>query len=342
MANDTENIIRVAVDVMGGDYAPDNEIKGALEAVKERGSHLLVQLVGKADLIKDKIKQFTGSENIKDIEIINADEVIEMEDSPADSYRNKPNSSMSVALGLQKSGKSDAFVSAGNTGANLANSLLILGRIEGISRPTIGSIIPTVNGMTFVLDVGASVDCKPKYLCEFAIMGSVFMKELYNIDKPTVGLLGIGEEKNKGNDLTTLAYEQLESSKMNFVGNIEGGDILKGKVNVVVCDGFTGNIVLKLAESIVDILKYKMKEYAEKSFFKKVWIGAFSGTMKSILMDFDYQAQGGVPLLGVNGISFVGHGKSTPLAIKNMIYKSELAVRKNLTERIKENLKNFI
>jgi glycerol-3-phosphate acyltransferase PlsX len=333
--------IRIAVDAMGGDFAPDNVVKGALDAIKERGRYIHLQLVGKADLLRKKIKEFAVTDN-DELEIVNADEVITMDDSPADSYRNKPNSSMSVGLELQKSGESDAFVSAGNTGSNLANSLFKLGRLEGISRPTIGSIIPTVKGVTLVLDVGASVDCKPKHLVEYAVMGSSYMNNIFNIEKPSVGLLGIGEEKSKGNELTTQTYELLEQSNMNFKGNVEGGDILKGKVDVVVCDGFTGNIVLKLSESFIDILKFKLKDYASRGFFKKLWIGAFSGTFKNILSDFDYQTYGGVPLLGVNGISFVGHGKSTPLAIKNMIFKSEIAARKNLPERIKENLKKFI
>ena len=168
------------------------------------------------------------------------------------------------------------------------------------------------------------------------------MNTVLNISNPKVGLLGIGEEKSKGNELTAQTYELLEKSKINFIGNIEGGDILRGKADVVVCDGFTGNIVLKLSESFVEILRYKMKEYSEKGFFKKLWIGSFVGTFKKILKDFDYQTLGGVPLLGVNGVSFVGHGRSTPLAVKNMIFKSEIAARKNLPERIKENLKKFI
>ncbi len=326
---------------MGGDFAPDNNIKGALDAVNERGRYIHVQLVGKEDLLRSKIKEFTGSDN-SSIEIVNADEVITMDDSPAESFRSKPNSSMSVGLELQKSGKSDAFMSAGNTGANLANSLFKLGRLEGISRPTIGSILPTIKGITFVVDVGASVDCKPKHLLEYAVMGSSYMSNVFNIDKPKVGLLGIGEEKSKGNELTTQTHELLEKSHLNFLGNVEGGDILRGKTDVVVCDGFTGNIVLKLSESFVEILRYKLKEYSEKGFFKKLWAGSFAGTIKKILRDFDYQTHGGVPLLGVNGISFVGHGKSSPLAVKNMIFKSEIAVRKNLPERIKENLKKFI
>ncbi len=326
---------------MGGDFAPDNNIKGALDAVKERGRYIHVQLVGKADLLKSRLREITGSDDY-DIEIVNAEEVITMEDSPAESFRNKPHSSMSIGLDLQKSGQSDAFMSAGNTGSILANSLFKLGRLEGISRPTIGSILPTVKGVTLVLDVGASVDCKPKHLLEYAVMGSSYMDNIFNIRNPKVGLLGIGEEKSKGNELTSQTYELLEKSKINFIGNIEGGDILRGKADVVVCDGFTGNIVLKLSESFVEILRYKLKEYSEKGFFKKLWAGSFAGTIKKILKDFDYQTLGGVPLLGVNGVSFVGHGRSTPLAVKNMIFKSEIAARKNLPGKIKENLKKFI
>ena len=326
---------------MGGNYAPGNEIKGVLSALEERGDYLELSLVGKEAEIKKHLSNETSVYKDK-LNIVNADEVVSMHDSPSESFKNKQNNSMRIGLELQKSNLSDAFISAGNTGAVLAHSTLVLGRLEGISRPTIGAFLPSQSGFTLITDVGASVDCKPRHLFEFALMCSVYMKNIFNIDKPKIGLLNIGEEKSKGNELSFQAFGLLQNSKMNFVGNIEGSDVLNGKVDIAVCDGFTGNIVLKFAESVLDLLKFKFREYADKGFLKKIWIGMFRNTFKTILKDFDYQSHGGTLLLGVNGVSIIGHGKSSPLAIKNMIFKAEDIVRKKINDLIKSELKNYI
>ena len=326
---------------MGGNYAPGNEIKGVLSALEERGDYLELSLVGKESEIKKHLSNETSVFKDK-LNIVNADEVVSMHDSPSESFKNKQNNSMRVGLELQKSNLSDAFISAGNTGAVLAHSTLVLGRLEGISRPTIGAFLPSQSGFTLITDVGASVECKPRHLFEFALMCSVYMKNIFNIDKPKIGLLNIGEEKSKGNELSFQAFGLLQNSKMNFVGNIEGSDVLNGKVDIAVCDGFTGNIVLKFAESVLDLLKFKFREYADKGFLKKIWIGMFRNTFKTILKDFDYQSHGGTLLLGVNGVSIIGHGKSSPLAIKNMIFKAEDIVRKKINDLIKSELKNYI
>jgi glycerol-3-phosphate acyltransferase PlsX len=335
------NKIRISIDAMGGNYAPGNEIKGVLSALEERGDYLELSLVGKETEIKKHLSNETSVYKDK-LNIVNADEVVSMHDSPSDSFKNKQNNSMRIGLELQKSNLSDAFISAGNTGAVLAHSTLVLGRLEGISRPTIGAFLPSQSGFTLITDVGASVDCKPRHLFEFALMCSVYMKNIFNIDKPKIGLLNIGEEKSKGNELSFQAFGLLQNSKMNFIGNIEGSDVLNGKVDIAVCDGFTGNIVLKFAESVLDLLKFKFREYADKGFLKKIWIGMFRNTFKTILKDFDYQTHGGTLLLGINGVSIIGHGKSSPLAIKNMIFKAEDIVRKKINDLIKSELKNYI
>lgn len=326
---------------MGGNFAPVNEIKGALDALKERGDYLDLSLVGRKSEIEKTLSKETSVRK-GDIKIVDAEDVITMHDSPSDSFKNKQKSSVRVGLELQKSDQSDAFISAGNTGAVLAHSTLILGRIEGISRPTIGAFVPSQNKFTLLTDVGASVDCKPRHLFEFALMCSVYMKNVFNIEKPKIGLLSIGEEKSKGNEVSIQAFELLQNSKMNFVGNIEGSDITNGKVDVAVCDGFTGNIILKFAESVLDLLRFSFRDYANKDIFKKIWIGMFRNTFKKVLKDYDYQSHGGVQLLGVNGVSIIGHGKSSPLAVKNMIFRAEDVVRKKVNDLIKSELKNYI
>lgn len=327
--------VSVVVDAMGGDFAPVNEIAGAIMACKDRGDELKIILTGKKDVLEKELSKQGGSANI---EIVHADEVVTMDDSPTEVYKSKPNSSINIGLALLKDKKADAFISAGNTGAVMAASTLKLGRIKGVGRPTIGSIFPSDNTKTMVFDVGASVDCKPIHLKEFAIMGKIYMERIYNVKNPTVGLLSVGEEKTKGNELTFEAAELLEKADVNFVGNVEGRDILNGKVDIVVCDGFVGNIILKFAEGVLDLLKSKFRSYADKSLMNKLKMGMIQGTMRSILKDFDYQEYGGVPLLGVDGVSIIGHGKSSPLAIRNMIYRAEEVVRKDVCGKIREEI----
>jgi glycerol-3-phosphate acyltransferase PlsX len=199
-------------------------------------------------------------------------------------------------------------------------------------------MIPSKKGFTLVFDVGATVDSRANHLKEYGVMGSIYMSYIFNIKNPRVGLLSVGEEKSKGNEVTLEAFKLLETTNLNFIGNVEGSDILNANVDVAVCDGFTGNIIIKFAESVFDLLKDKMRKFAGKSFFHKIWIGMFAGTMKSILNDFDYQWHGGVPLLGVNGVSIIGHGKSSALAIKNMIKRAEEVVRKEVNKEIEAEL----
>ncbi|HPP40288.1 MAG TPA: phosphate acyltransferase PlsX [Candidatus Kapabacteria bacterium] len=339
MTGNSKNKIRIALDSMGGDFAPVNEIQGAFLAYKEVSNSIDLEIVfvGNEKKINEVIAQTELPRSA--YSIIHTDDVITMHDDPVSALRTKQGSSLFVAAKLHSEGKTDAFVSAGNTGAMLSVSTMLLGRIKGVSRPTIGAMMPTISGRpTFVLDVGATIDLRPRFLYEFAVMGSTFLQHSLGIERPTVALLNIGEEETKGTDAIRETYQLLSNSSLNFIGNIEGRDILTGAADVVVCDGFTGNIVLKLAESFINILKSKIKDYSSRSFFNKLKVGMMVPTLKSILSEFDYQEYGGVPLLGVNGVVIIGHGKSSPKAIKNMIIRSIEFSLNNINSKIENAL----
>lgn len=323
---------------MGGDNAPVNEVAGAVETVRTHEGINII-LVGLKDKIEAELAKFTYDK--ERIRVHHASEVIEMEESPADAIRKKLDSSIIVGLKLHKAGEAQGFISAGNTGAVMAASLFTLGRIANVSRPTIGSRFPTERNITMVLDVGANVDCKPLNLLEFAIMGSVFSTHVYGIENPTIGLLNVGEEKSKGDTLSVEAYELLEKSGLNFKGNVEGRDIMKGETDIIVCDGFVGNVVLKFAESVLPLLRSKFREYADKGIINKLKVGMAYGTLKSILTDFDYQEYGGVPLLGVNGISIIGHGRSSPRAIEVMILRAVQMSKAKINDTIASKIKDI-
>jgi len=329
---------RIVVDAMGGDFAPQNTIIGAIQAYNEN-KNIELFLVGKEKEILDVISSNNLSFEKKNI--INADEVIDMGESPTIALKKKVNSSIVVGAKLVKDKKADAFVSAGNTGAMMAASTLIMGRIPGVGRPTIGSIFPNEAGVSTVFDVGASVDSKPIHLLEYAIMGTIYTREIYGIENPKVGILSVGEEESKGNEVTIAASALIKKTNLNFVGNVEGRDILKGTVHVVVCDGFVGNILLKFGEGVLYYLKFKLKDYAETNFFNKLKVGLIKSSLKDILKEFDYQEYGGVPLLGVNGISIIGHGSSTPKAIKNMVLRANEMYSKKLIEKIEKSINKY-
>jgi glycerol-3-phosphate acyltransferase PlsX len=329
---------RIVVDAMGGDYAPQNIVEGAIQAA-EVNSNIELYLVGR----ENEIFKVLSSNNLsfKKENIIHASEVIDMGDSPTVSIKTKPGSSLVVGAKLVKENKADALVSAGNTGAMMAVSTLIIGRIPGVSRPTIGTFMPNETGVLTLFDIGASVDSKPQHLLEYAIMGTIFTEEIYGIENPRVGILSVGEEESKGNEVTVEAAKLIRKTNLNFVGNVEGRDILKGTVHVVVCDGFVGNILLKFGEGVLSYLKHKFKVYAGKNIFNKIKVGFIKTALKEILKDFDYQEYGGVPLLGVNGISIIGHGSSTAKAIKNMVLRAEEMYRKNLIQKITASLEKY-
>ncbi len=329
---------RIAVDAMGGDYAPKHEILGALAALKEDNSFELI-LVGD----KEKILQTAKKENISLDEkmIHHASQIIDMHDKPTEAIKTKQDSSLVVGAKLVRDKYADAFVSAGNTGAVAAISTLIIGRLQNVERPTIGSFIPSTNNATFVFDVGAFVDVKPQHLLGYAVLAEIFVRELYNIANPTIGLLNVGEEAEKGNKQVKETAALLRESKLNFIGSVEGRDILRGKSNIVLCDGFVGNILLKFGESVPGFMKYLLKQHAEKSIIEKIKIGLFKNTLRKALSPLNPELYGGVPLLGVNGISIIGHGSSSPLAIKNMIFRAKEMHDKNLLQKFEEALKAY-
>lgn len=330
---------RLAVDAMGGDFAPKNVVLGALEAFNEARDFQLI-LVGD----KEKILQVAAQENVSiaDDMIYHASQVIDMGDTPTTALKTKSDSSIVVGAKLVKEKKADAFISAGNTGAMMAASTLIMGRIHGVSRPTIGASFPTSqNKKCLLFDVGASVDSKPQHLFEYAVLGSIYAKEMFGIDKPTVGMLSVGEEETKGNEVTFAASKLIKESQLNFVGNIEGRDILNGNVDVIVCDGFVGNIILKFGESVLTLLKTRIKKYANQGILNKIYALVVKKVLKATLSDMDYQTYGGVPLLGVNGISIIGHGSSTPLAIKNMVLRAKEMYDKELIHKFEKALADY-
>jgi glycerol-3-phosphate acyltransferase PlsX len=334
--------LRIAIDAMGGDFAPANEVQGVLDALRETNNRFHIVLVGKEDAIRAELEK-RGADN-GSYSIVSASEVIGMEESPVVALKQKRDSSLAVGITLHKEGKADAFVSAGNTGAMTAASTLMLGRISGVSRPTIPAIFPSEIGPTLLMDVGAVTDSKPHFLYEFGVMGSLYAESIFNRKRPRVGLLNIGEEESKGDELAKEAYKVFKkhAAKINFIGNVEGRDILKGAADVVVCDGFVGNVVLKFAESVPAFLKTKFKGYADQGIVPKLFMAVLRNPLRKIFKDFDYQEYGGVPLLGVNGVSIIGHGSSTPKAIKNMIFRAEEMVQRKINFHIEENLKDEV
>ena len=329
---------KIIVDAMGGDFAPLNIILGAVQAANEI-SGIELFLVGRSDEIKRVLskEKLTFNED----NIIHADKVIEMADSPTSALKSKPDSSIVIGAEMVRDGNADAFLSAGNTGAMMAASTLVMGRIPGVGRPTIGAEMPNVNGICYLYDVGAGKDAKPQHLLEYAIMGTIYARDMGGIKNPSVGVLSMGEEEGKGNEISEAAFRLLKQSKLNFIGNVEGRDILTGKVDVVVCDGYVGDILLKFGEAVPRLLKHLLSETASKSFVDKIKIGLTRGSLRKALKVMDYQEHGGVPLLGVKGISIIGHGSSTPKAIRNMVLKAKTMYDKKMIEKIENSIKQY-
>ncbi len=324
---------------MGGDYAPENVVRGAIEALYESNGRFSVVLVGPEERIRSELSKEQGAERFLrsgSCKIVNASEVIDMHDSPNAALKTKRDSSISVGLSLHRDRNVHAFVSAGNTGAVLSASTLLLGRIDGVGRPTIGTLLPTATTPSLLVDAGTNVDCRPQHLLEFAVMGSTYVAAMLNKQNPNVALLSIGEEDIKGNEVSLEAFALLKKSGLNFIGNIEGRDILAGKADVVVCDGFVGNILLKFGESVPLFFKEKFKRFASTNIINKLTVLVARRGMRAIFKELDYQEHGGVPLLGVKGVSIIGHGGSTPKAIKNMIYRAEEMVKHNIEVRIQQ------
>jgi glycerol-3-phosphate acyltransferase PlsX len=309
-------VIKIAVDAMGGDFAPQAVVDGAVQAAQEYGAGII--LVGIEQTVQEALAKHPSAGSLP-IEVRNATQVVDMLDSPATVFRRKKDSSIRVANDLVKAGEAVAVISAGHTGAAMTTSLFVLGMVEGVERPAIATMMPTTQGACVVLDVGANVDCRPSHLVQFAVMGEVFAKNLLKNPNPRVGLLSIGEEATKGNELTKEAFKLLKETKLNFIGNVEGRDVMTGTADVIVCDGFIGNVVLKTAEAVAEAIGTLLRENVGQSLVRKAGYLLMRPAFRELKRKMDYAEYGGAPFLGVNGISIIGHGRSSAYAIKNAI-----------------------
>ena len=330
----------IALDAMGGDYAPDTNVKGAILFAKE--TNIGVYLVGKEEILKPLLEKYDG-QNLP-IEIVHAEETIEMDELPSIAIRKKRKSSMYIAGKLVREGKASAFVSAGNTGAAMAVSKFIVGSAEGIERPGIAVAFPTKKGKpTVLIDVGANVDCRPRHLLYFAVMGHTYVKEiLKSSDNPKIGILSIGEEEGKGNDLVKDTYPLFKISGLNFVGNVEGRDIFTGDFDVIVCDGFVGNVVLKTSESLGMIILEMIKQEVKKSFISKIGATLMLPALRRFKKKADFAEYGGAPLLGTKGTCIITHGRADEKAIKNALRVASDFVQTNFNEKLIENINTLL
>jgi glycerol-3-phosphate acyltransferase PlsX len=331
-----ENKIKIAIDAMGGDYAPFSIVAGAVLAQRGLSDKTELILVGDKTQIDAELQNLNATD--LPIKVVHSSQVIGMAEEAAESVRKKPDSSIVNALTLQKNGEADAFISAGNTGAVMAASLIILGRLQAVNRPAIGAFFPTEKGAALVLDVGANSDCKAQNLYQFGLMGSLYYANIFGNENPRVGLLSIGEEKSKGNELTIASHKLLSAADLNFAGNIEGRDILKGKADVVICDGFVGNIILKFAESIDSFLGELVRRQVRVNLLAKIGALLLQPAFKDLKKNLDYAEYGGAPLLGINGVSIICHGKSSPKAIKNAVGTAQMMVERKINRLIEARL----
>ena len=328
-----ETRAKIAVDAMGGDYAPQEIVAGSIRAAAELDVDIL--LVGNPEAIQTEITKHGNNTN--NIEIVPANGVVSMEEDALVGVRRKPNASINVSMNLVKQQRAQAVVSAGHSGAAMAAALLGLGRIKGIDRPAIGAVFPTMyaNKSVIVLDVGANVDCKPKYLEQFALMGSVYSKYVLGVEEPKVGLLNIGEESSKGDELSKESYKLLnDNPQIPFIGNAEGRDVLSGEFDVIVCDGFVGNVLLKFAEAVGGIMLQIIKEELPNGVRGKIGTGILKPNLKRIKQRIDHAEHGGALLFGVNGVCIVSHGSSQAPSIFNAIRIAKEAVDHQVLERI--------
>lgn len=323
----------VAVDAMGGDHAPEEIVKGCVEAVKEYPVQII--LVGIEEKIKEELCKYQFE--TEKIRICNASEVITTEEAPTTAIRRKKDSSMVVGLNLVKKGEAHAFISAGSTGALLTGATVIIGRIKGIERPALGTCLPNTEGFSFLLDSGANVDCKAKYLEQFAKMGSVYAEYVMGVSNPRIALVNIGTEKEKGDALTKEAYELLEQTNLHFIGNIEAREIPFGQADVIVCDGFVGNVILKLSEGLsMALLKMIKKEITVGPY--KLAAGMLKGRFRNLKAKVDADEVGGAPFLGLKSLVVKAHGSSKAKAIKNAIKQCMTFVENDIVSKIEEKL----
>jgi glycerol-3-phosphate acyltransferase PlsX len=328
-------MITVAVDAMGGDHAPRPEVEGAVVAAREFGVRIL--LVGLAPELKRELAKH--AHRGLPIEIVPASDVITMQDSPSQAFRKKKDSSAHVAAKLVRGGLADGFISAGNTGAVMAVARFGLGTLPSVDRPALAAPFPTARGGTSVLvDVGANVDSRPAHLVQFAVMGEIYYRAIFGTRRPKVALLSIGEEEMKGNELTREAHIRLKQSTLNFVGNVEGREIFGGAVDVIVCDGFIGNVALKISEGVAQHIVGLLKDALQSTLSSQVGYVLSRKAYKIFRKKIDYSEYGGAPLLGVKGVTVIGHGSSNAHAIKNAIRVATELVRGGVNERIEQEL----
>ena len=307
----------IAVDAMGSDKAPKPEIEGAIQAAKQH--HVHVMLVGPEDQLRAEMHHHPSAAHLP-IEIVHASEYITMHDKVAQAMRSKRDSSMRIGLRLVRDGKADGFITAGNTGAAMATAKMVLGTLPHVDRPALAAVFPTSKGTAAILvDVGANVDCKPQNLEQFAVMGEIYSRSIFGIPRPRVGLLSVGEEEGKGNELTKEAYPKLKHLPINFIGNVEGRDLYNGEADVIVCDGFIGNVALKVSEGLVEAVRFLLKESLQSTISSQVGALLSKRAFSDFKKRLDYSEYGGAPLLGVKGVCIIGHGSSNANAIKNAI-----------------------
>lgn len=325
----------IAVDAMGGDLAPASAIEGAIAAIAENPD-ISIMLVGNVDKISGILDSHSYDKNR--IQIIHAATIIENDDSPTIAIKTKKDSSIVVGLNLVKTKDAQAFVSAGSTGAILAGATLILKRVSGVSRPALATLLPSLSGYTFLVDSGANMDCKPEYLVQFAQMGSVYMREIMGIANPKVGLVNVGTEEGKGNELAKAAYDLLKSANINFVGNIEGRNIPLGEVDVAVCDGFVGNVTLKFAEGFAKGMMTMLKQELMSSNVSKIGAALSKGAYGRLRKRFDYTEVGGAPFIGLNALVVKAHGSSNAKAMKNAINQCTSFIKTDIAKKIEETI----
>jgi glycerol-3-phosphate acyltransferase PlsX len=330
-------MLTIAVDAMGGDHAPKAEVEGAIRAARDLGVKIV--LVGLEDVVRKELELQNGHLDLP-IEIVHASERVTMEDSAAKAVRSKTNSSIRVASRMVRDGKAQGFVSAGNTGAVMATAKMVQGVVSGVQRPALVAVLPTaVEGKPVVLvDVGANVDCTPRMLGQFAVMAEIYSRVILGQPNPRVGLLSIGEEEHKGNELTHAATPVFKGLNLNFVGNVEGSDLYNGNVDVIVCDGFVGNVALKVSEGLGDMVKHLLREALESTISGKIGYAISKNAFATFKKRLDYSEYGGAPLLGVKGVTIICHGRSNANAIKNAINIAAKFSSGNINQRIEDGL----